>query len=332
MDKIAVLIPCYNEEHTIAKVVEDVHKTLPEAVVYVYDNNSSDRTVELAAAAGAEIRYEHKQGKGNVIRRMFREIDAECYLMIDGDDTYPLNCAPEMVEIILNCGADMVVGDRLSSTYFTENKRPFHNFGNSLMRAGINWLFRSDIKDIMTGYRAFSYEFVKTFPVFSEGFEIETEMTIHAVNYNMQVENVVVEYRDRPEGSVSKLNTYSDGLKVIRKMLQLYKNYRPLHFFGALCLLLVAAAVLFMLPVLTEYLRIGEVPRFPTLIVCGFMVLAGIQSFFAGMILEVLAAKDRRDFEYRLMKVNGQKRRKKSSKEENPDESTFAADGCRRPE
>lgn len=332
MDKIAVLIPCYNEERTIAKVVEDVHKTLPEAAVYVYDNNSSDRTVELAAAAGAEIRYEHKQGKGNVIRRMFREIDAECYLMIDGDDTYPLDCAPEMVEKILNCGADMVVGDRLSSTYFTENKRPFHNFGNSFMRAGINWLFRSDIKDIMTGYRAFSYEFVKTFPVFSEGFEIETEMTIHAVNYNMQVENVVVEYRDRPEGSMSKLNTYSDGLKVIRKMLQLYKNYRPLHFFSGLCLLLASAAALFMIPVLTEYLQTGEVPRFPTLIVCGFMVLAGIQSFFAGMILEVLAAKDRRDFEYRLMKVNGQKRWKKSTKEEGPGGRTFAADGCRRPE
>ena len=308
MDKIAVLIPCYNEEQTIAKVVREAKEALPEAVVYVYDNNSTDRTVEIAKAQGAVVRYEHKQGKGNVIRRMFREIDARCYLMIDGDDTYPLNCAGEMTDRVLARGADVVVGDRLSSTYFTENKRPFHNFGNSLMRTGINSLFHTDIKDIMTGYRAFSYEFVKTFPVFSKGFEIETEMTIHAVNYNMQVENVVVEYRDRPEGSVSKLNTYKDGFRVIRKMLQLYRNYRPARFFGALCLVLVAAAMLFMIPILREYLATGLVPRFPTLIVCGFMVLAGIQSFFAGMILEVLAAKDKRDFEYRLAKVGGEKR------------------------
>lgn len=307
MDKIAVLIPCYNEEQTIAKVVQDVRNALPEAVVYVYDNNSTDRTVELAKAAGATIRYEYKQGKGNVIRRMFREIDAQCYLMIDGDDTYPLDCAQELVDKVLNHNADMVVGDRLSSTYFTENKRPFHNFGNSLMRAGINSLFHSDIKDIMTGYRAFSYEFVKTFPVFSKGFEIETEMTIHAVNYNMQVENVVVEYRDRPAGSVSKLNTYSDGFKVIRKMLQLYKNYKPLRFFGALGFLLVLLALIFMIPVIGEYFNTGLVPRFPTLIACGFIVLAGIQSFFAGMILDVLAAKDRRDFEYRLNRVRTEK-------------------------
>ena len=300
MDKIAVLIPCYNEEKTIGKVVRDVKEALPEATVYVYDNNSVDKTVELALEAGAIVRHEYKQGKGNVIRRMFREINAQCYLMIDGDDTYPLDCAAQMVDRVLTYHADMVVGDRLSSTYFTENKRPFHNFGNSLMRIGINGLFRADIKDIMTGYRAFSYEFVKTFPVFSKGFEIETEMTIHAVNYNMQVENVVVEYRDRPEGSVSKLNTFSDGFRVIRKMLQLFKNYRPLRFFGIPCLILVAIAALLMLPVLSVYLKTGLVPRFPTLIVCGFMVLAGIQSFFAGMILEVMAAKDRKDFDYHL--------------------------------
>ena len=310
MDKIAVLIPCYNEEQTIAKVVRDVRNALPEANVYVYDNNSTDRTVELADAAGAIVRHEYKQGKGNVIRRMFREIDAECYLMLDGDDTYPLDCARQLVDKVLEHNADMVVGDRLSSTYFTENKRPFHNFGNSLMRTGINKLFKSDIKDIMTGYRAFSYEFVKTFPVFSKGFEIETEMSIHAVNYNMQVENVVVEYRDRPEGSVSKLNTYSDGLKVIRKMFQLYKNYRPIRFFGALCLVLVLAAFLFMLPVLSVYLETGLVPRFPTLIVCGFMTLSGIFSLFAGMILEVIATKDRRDFEYRLNRTAAEKRQK----------------------
>ena len=293
MDKIAVLIPCYNEEKTIAKVVSDVKKFLPEAVTYVYDNNSTDRTVELATEAGAIIRHEYAQGKGNVIRRMFREIDAECYLMIDGDDTYPLDCA------------------RLSSTYFTENKRPFHNFGNSLMRAGINGLFHSDIKDIMTGYRAFSYEFVKTFPVFSKGFEIETEMTIHAVNYNMQVENVVVEYRDRQEGSESKLNTYSDGFRVIRKMLQLYKNYKPMHFFGMLAFLLAAVSVILFVPVFLEYLNTGLVPRFPTLIACGFILLAGIQSFFSGMMLEVMAAKDRKDFEYRLNRVHGEHQERK---------------------
>jgi len=307
MDKIAVLIPCYNEEQTITKVVTDVKAALPEAAIYVYNNNSTDKTAELAREAGAIVRDEYKQGKGNVIRRMFREIDAECYLMIDGDDTYPLDCAAEMVDKVLTRNADMVIGDRLSSTYFTENKRPFHNFGNSLMRAGINSLFQTDIKDIMTGYRAFSYEFVKTFPVFSQGFEIETEMTIHAVNYNMQMENVVVEYRDRPEGSVSKLNTYSDGMRVIRKMLQLYKNYRPLGFFGILFLVLVLLAMLLFLPILQDYLRTGLVPRFPTLIVCGFMVLAGIQSFFAGMILEVMAAKDRKDFEYRLNRVHRMK-------------------------
>lgn len=308
MDKIAVLIPCYNEEQTISKVVADVKEALPEAVVYVYDNNSTDRTVELARNAGAVIRHEYKQGKGNVIRRMFREIDAKCYLMLDGDDTYPLNCARELVDKVLEHNADMVVGDRLSSTYFTENKRPFHNFGNSLMRAGINRLFRSDIKDIMTGYRAFSYEFVKTFPVFSKGFEIETEMTIHAVNYNMQVENVVVEYRDRPEGSVSKLNTYSDGIKVIHKMLQLYKNYKPMPFFGALCALLILVAMTLMVPIISVYLQTGLVPRFPTLIVSCFVALAGIQAFFSGMILQVMAAKDKRDFEYRLAKINAEKR------------------------
>lgn len=310
MDKIAVLIPCYNEEKTIAKVIADVKKALPEAAIYVYNNNSTDRTEEIALQAGAILRQEYKQGKGNVIRRMFREIDALCYLMIDGDDTYPLDCAGEMVDLVLHHNADMVVGDRLSSTYFTENKRPFHNFGNSLMRFGINSLFHSDIKDIMTGYRAFSYEFVKTFPVFSKGFEIETEMTIHAVNYNMQVDNVVVEYRDRPEGSVSKLNTYSDGMKVIGKMLQLYKNYKPMRFFGWLCFILMVLATALFVPVGVDYLESGLVMRFPTLIVCGFIAMAGLLAFFAGVNLEVMAAKDRRDFEYRLNRIHDAKKEK----------------------
>lgn len=279
---------------------------MPEATVYVYDNNSTDKTVELAEKAGAILRHEYKQGKGNVIRRMFREIDAQCYLMIDGDDTYPLDCARELVDKVLNHHADMVVGDRLSSTYFTENKRPFHNFGNTMMRICINRLFHTDIKDIMTGYRAFSYEFVKTFPVVSTGFEIETEMTIHAVNYNLQVENVVVQYRDRPEGSESKLNTFKDGMRVIKKMLQLYKNYQPLKCFGMFACLLFLVAIVLFVPILIEYFQSGLVPRFPTLIVCGFMVLAGIQSLFAGMILDVTVARDRRDFEYRLNRVNAE--------------------------
>lgn len=304
MDKIAVLIPCYNEEKTITKVINDAKAALPEAVIYVYNNNSKDKTAELAEQAGAIVRNEYKQGKGNVIRRMFREIEAECYLMIDGDDTYPLDCAREMVNLVLEKNSDMVVGDRLSSTYFIENKRPFHNFGNSLMRGCINTLFKTSIKDIMTGYRAFSYEFVKTFPIFSKGFEIETEMTIHAVNYNMQVDNVIVEYRDRPEGSVSKLNTYSDGIKVIFKMLTLYRNYKPMQFFGIIGILMMLISIGFMIPIIIEFVNSGLVPKFPTLIACGFVGLSGIISIFSGMVLNVIGGKDKRDFEFRLMDVH----------------------------
>jgi len=300
MDKIAVLIPCYNEEKTIAKVVSDAKAALPEAVIYVYDNNSTDRTVELALQAGAVVRHEYMQGKGNVIRRMFREIDAQCYIMVDGDDTYPMEFAPEMVDKVLNHNADMVVGDRLSSTYFEENKRPFHNMGNSVVRASINHLFGCKIMDIMTGYRAFSYGFVKTFPVLSKGFEIETEMTIHAVYNGMQIENVIVEYRDRPEGSESKLNTYSDGMKVLKTIFRLYRDYKPLGFFSLLSLVLVVIAALFFIPVLIEFVQTGKVDKFPTLIVCGFTVIAAIQSLFAGLILSNMAQKNRRDFEYRL--------------------------------
>lgn len=303
MDKIAVLIPCYNEALTIEKVVADVRKFLPEAAIYVYDNNSSDETAAIAKRAGAIVRCEYQQGKGNVIRRMFREIDAQCYLMIDGDDTYPLDCAREMVEKVLCFHADMVVGDRLSSTYFTQNKRPFHNFGNSLVRLSINYLFQSNIKDIMTGYRAFNYSFVKTFPVLSKGFEIETEMTIHAVHNNMQVENVIVDYRDRPEGSESKLNTYTDGFKVLRMILRLFKNYKPLAFFGMISILLLLLAVGFFLPVLFEYLNTHVVLKFPTLFVCGFTALAAIQSLFAGLILSNMSEKNRRDFEFQLNMV-----------------------------
>ena len=307
MDKIAVLIPCYNEEKTVEKVVRDARKVLPDAVIYVYNNNSSDRTAELAAKAGAVVRNEYMQGKGNVIRRMFRDVDAQCYIMVDGDDTYPMEAAPEMVEKVLQHNADMVVGDRLSSTYFTENKRPFHNFGNSLVRGSINRLFHCNVRDIMTGYRAFSYEFVKTFPVLSTGFEIETEMTIHAVNNNMQIDNVIIEYRDRPEGSASKLNTYSDGVKVLRTIVRLYRDYKPMGFFTVLAALLAILAIIFIIPVITAYWETGQVRKFPTLIVCGFTMIAALQAFFSGMILSNMSLTNRREFEIQLNQLHRHK-------------------------
>ena len=307
MDKIAVLVPCYNEGKTIEKVVTDFKRVLPEAVIYVYDNNSTDGTAEIAAKAGAVVRHEYYQGKGNVIRRMFQEVDAECYLMVDGDDTYPAESAREMADKVLERNVDMVVGDRLSSTYFEENKRPFHNFGNSIVRWGINTFFKNDIKDIMTGYRAFSYRFVKTFPVLSKGFEIETEMSIHAIDKNMFVENVVIDYRDRPEGSVSKLNTYSDGIKVIGTIVRLFQTYRPLAFFGTVAAILMVLAIGFFIPVWITYADTGMVPNFPTLIVCGFVALASIQSFFAGLILQTMYRKNRQDFEMQLHDCDARK-------------------------
>lgn len=309
MDKIAVLIPCYNESKTIAKVVRDFKAALPEAVVYVYDNNSTDHTDELARQAGAVVRYEHLQGKGNVVRRMFQEIDAHCYIMADGDDTYPAEFAPEMVSKVLDCQADMVVGDRLSSTYFSENKRPFHNFGNSLVRKSINLLFRSRIMDIMTGYRAFSYRFAKTFPVLSKGFEIETEMSIHAIQRNLSVDNVVITYRDRPEGSVSKLNTYSDGMRVLGTIFRLFRIYKPFSFFGAFALILFMLSGVNLIPVLVTYAKTGLVPQFPTLIVCGFAAIAGLQSLFTGIQLQTIQQKNRQDFELALMAAMKEERR-----------------------
>ncbi len=303
MDKIAVLIPCYNEEQTIGKVVSDFKREVPDAVVYVYDNNSTDKTSEIALSCGAVVRHEYQQGKGNVIRRMFREIDAECYLMVDGDDTYPAEAAPEMIRRVLEKRTDMVVGDRLSSTYFEENKRPFHNFGNTLVRKSINVLFKSDIKDIMTGYRAFSFQFVKSFPVLSRGFEIETEMSIHAIDKNMQIDNVVIEYRDRPEGSESKLNTVTDGCRVLRTIGKLFRNYKPLAFFGLLSLILLLLSLLFFIPVFLNYIRTGLVPNLPTLIVCGFTAIAAIQSFFSGMILKTSNQKNQQDFEMQLIRI-----------------------------
>ncbi len=304
MDKIAVLIPCFNESVTIGKVVRDYKETLPEAVIYVYDNNSSDGTDRIAKEAGAIVRYEHRQGKGNVIRSMFRDIEAECYLMIDGDDTYPAEDARSMIDLVLNKGVDMVIGDRLSSTYFAENKRPFHNSGNLIVRGLINRLFGSNVKDIMTGYRAFSWLFVKSFPVLSKGFEIETEMTIHALDKNFLLEEVPVSYRDRPVGSESKLNTVSDGVKVLKTIMNLFRDYKPLLFFSALSLVCVTFALALFIPVLLEYFATGLVLRFPTLIVSGVLATIGILLWICGLILHVTVKKHRQLYEILLNQIS----------------------------
>ena len=300
MSKIAVLIPCYNESKTIEKVVKDFKRELPEADIYVYDNNSTDGTDEIARQAGAIVRYEYRQGKGNVIRSMFRQIDADCYLMVDGDDTYPAEDERKMCNLVLEGKADMVVGDRLSSTYFTENKRPFHNFGNRIVRFLINTLFKNKIKDIMTGYRAFSYEFVKTYPVLSKGFEIETEMTIHAVDKNFLIQEIPVTYRDRPEGSVSKLNTYKDGFKVLKLIATLFKEYKPFFFFNIVAIILAIISLIFVIPVFHEYFQTGLVLRFPTLIVGGFIMVIAILSFVCGVILDVIVKKHKQQYELML--------------------------------
>lgn len=301
--KIAVLIPCYNEALTVEKVVKDYKKALPNADIYVYDNNSTDGTDEIARKAGAIVRYEYRQGKGNVIRSMFKDIDADCYLMIDGDDTYPASNAKEMCQYVLDGKADMVIGDRLSSTYFTENKRAFHNFGNKLVRSLINHLFKSNIRDIMTGYRAFSYEFVKTFPVLSKGFEIENEMTIHAVYNNFKLVEIPVNYKDRPEGSVSKLNTYSDGIKVLMTITRLFKEYKPTIFFSLVGTILLILALIFGIPVFNEFFKTGFVPRFPTLIFSLVLLLISILMYITGIILEVVAKKNKQIFELFLIRT-----------------------------
>jgi len=307
MDKIAILIPCYNEEKTIEKVVNDWRKELPEATIYVYDNNSSDQTAVLAKQAGAVVRHEYAQGKGNVIRRMFREIDAECYIMVDGDDTYPAEYGKQMADLVLYKNADMVVGDRLSSTYFNENKRPFHNFGNSLVRGSINHLFHTDIRDIMTGYRAFSYLFVKSFPVLSKGFEIETEMTIHAVEKNMRIENVIIEYRDRPSGSESKLNTYSDGFKVLKTIGRLYKNYRPFGFFGRVSGALMLFSMGMLIPEMLRNMQTGKAKHPFIFVSSGILMFTSIVSFFSGAVLSTLVEKERQAYEFRLQMIEKMK-------------------------
>jgi len=299
--KIAVLIPCYNESKTIESVVKEYKKALPDADIYVYDNNSTDSTAEIAEKAGAIVRHEYRQGKGNVVRSMFKDIEADCYLMVDGDDTYPADNAKEMCDLVLNNKVDMVIGDRLSSTYFTENKRPFHNFGNVLVRKLINTLFSSNVTDIMTGYRAFSYDFVKTFPVLSKGFEIETEMTIHALDKNMLIKEIPVQYKDRPEGSVSKLNTYSDGFRVLKTIGRLFKEYKPSIFFTIIGLVFFIISVIMAFPVFQEYFKTGLVPRYPTLIFSGFVMITAILMFVCGIILEVVVKKHRQLFEIVLI-------------------------------
>lgn len=298
--RIAVLIPCYNESVTIKKVVEDYKKVLPEAVIYVYDNNSTDNTAELAKEAGAEVRYERRQGKGNVIRTMFRDIDADCYVMIDGDDTYPADNARELVDAVLNGEADMVIGDRLSSTYFTENKRPFHNSGNKIVRWSINKLFHSDVTDIMTGYRAFSRQFVKSYPVLSKGFEIETEMTIHCLDKNFKIVEIPVSYRDRPEGSVSKLNTFSDGAKVLKTIGTLFRDYKPLAFFSIIALIFAVIGMIFFVPVLIDYAQTGMVDRFPTLFVACMFFIVAVLMYVTGLLLHVINKKHRQLYELYL--------------------------------
>lgn len=298
--KIAVLIPCYNESQTIEKVVNDFKKELPEAEIFVYDNNSKDGTDVIAKNAGATVEYEYRQGKGNVIRSMFRNIDADCYLMIDGDDTYPSEYARQMCDLVLNKKVDMVIGDRLSSTYFEENKRPFHNFGNRIVRFLINKLFNNNVKDIMTGYRAFSYQFVKTFPVLSKGFEIETEMTIHAVDKNFLLEEIPVQYRDRPEGSVSKLNTYSDGFKVLKTIATLFKEYKPALFFNLIALVFAIVSISFVVPVFIDYFNTGLVLRFPTLIVSSILMVISLLMWVCGLILQIITKKHRQLFEIML--------------------------------
>ena len=300
MKKIAVLIPCYNEAKTIKKVINDYKKALPDAFIYVYDNNSTDGTDEIAFKEGAIVKHEYRQGKGNVIRTMFRDIDADCYLMIDGDDTYPAENAKEMCDLVLDGKADMVIGDRLSSTYFKENKRPFHNFGNRIVRWLINKLFKNNIKDIMTGYRAFSYEFVKGFPVLSKGFEIETEMTIHAVDKNYKIVEIPVSYRDRPAGSVSKLNTYSDGIKVLKTIATLFKEYKPAMFFNICAFIFLIIGILIGIPAYAGYFVTGLVEKFPSLIVSCFAIMISLLFFVTGIILQVIAKKQKQNYELYL--------------------------------
>lgn len=307
--KTAVLIPCYNEELTIKKVILDFKKALPKADIYVYDNNSTDNSYEIAKDTGAIVKREYRQGKGNVVRSMFRDIDADCYILVDGDDTYPAEASKEIEELILSKKADMVIGDRLSSTYFEENKRRFHNSGNKLVRKLINTIFKSDISDIMTGMRGFSYEFVKSFPISSKEFEIETEMTIFALNHNFLIKELPIEYRDRMDGSESKLNTFSDGYKVISLLFGLFRDIRPLFFFSLVTLVLLIIAGLYFFPILIDFYRTGFVEKVPTLITVGVVAILAVIIFFTGVVLHVIRKQHDENFEHHLNLIAQNKKR-----------------------
>ena len=306
--KTVILIPCYNEASTIEKVVSDFKNIMPYADVYVYDNNSTDNTAEIAKNAGAIVRHEYRQGKGNVVRSMFQDITADCYIMVDGDDTYPAEAAAEFEEIILNKQADMVIGDRLSSTYFEENDRRFHNTGNRLVRKSINFFFKSDLHDIMTGMRAFNYDFVKSFPIRSREFEIETEMSVFALTNNFKIKEIPIEYRDRMEGSESKLNTYRDGFKVIMMIFSLIRDQRPLMFFSAISLILLIIAGIYFFPILFKFFSTGYVLKIPTLIVISTVVIVAALTFFVGVILHVLKHQHAENLERHLILLNEMKK------------------------
>ncbi|MCP1449361.1 glycosyltransferase family 2 protein [Priestia megaterium] len=301
--KVAVLIPCYNEEVTIGKVIDDFKRELPSADIYVYDNNSKDRTSEIALEHGAIVKKEFKQGKGNVVRSMFQEIDADCYVMVDGDDTYPAEFVHQLIEPIRNREANMVIGDRLSNgTYLEENKRAFHNFGNNLVRSLINGLYKSNIKDIMTGYRAYDKLFVKSIPVMSPGFEIETEMSLHALDKRFRLKETAIDYRDRPEGSESKLNTFSDGFKVLRMIFTLFKEYKPLQFFSIWTVLFIVAGLAVGAPVLYEFFDTGFITKVPSSILATGLMVLGVLSFVCGLILDTIASLNRKQYELELNK------------------------------
>lgn len=301
--KIAVLIPCYNEELTVEKTVSDFKRVLPNADIYVYNNNSKDRTKELALKVGAIVKDEYRQGKGTVVRSMFRDIDADVYIMVDGDDTYPAEEVEGLITPVLEGKADMVIGDRLSSTYYTENKRPFHNFGNSLVKGLINFLFKSDLNDIMTGYRSFSKKFVKCMPVMSDGFQIETEMTIFALTNNMQVVNVPITYRDRPEGSESKLNTFSDGFKVLLTLFNLFKDNRPFLFFGSISIVIFIIGLLIGIPVINEFIKTAYITKVPSAILAAALMLNAFLMFSVGIILDAIKNEKRYLFECHMNDV-----------------------------
>ena len=295
-NKIAILIPCYNESLTIKKVVNDFKKQLPKADIYVYDNNSSDDTFLIAKKAGAIVKKEPNQGKGNVVRSMFRDIDADIYVMVDGDDTYPANEVNKLIDLVKE-GNDMVIGDRLSSTYYTENKRAFHNFGNDLVRWLINTIFKSNIKDVMTGYRAFSKKFVKTISVMSPGFQIETELTINSLEYRYNVKSIEIQYKDRPEGSSSKLNTFKDGFKVLLTLFDMFKDYKPLLFFSIIALITFIIGLLIGIPVIHEYNLYQYVYKVPSAILASSLMIVSLLLIILGLILDHQTNIDKKNHE-----------------------------------